>query len=278
MRPHSAAIFFDREVVRDGYTGAVLFKAQIKNFNDSSSTGATLRRRVLSTAPTNSLPARGCIQLGNLRWIGGLGLMDTFQGRDIRHTYNIRVGSSLFDILSPANACTGATAAFPAYAYEEFFKDNQDTGVTSSYDTFWNIFLSPSEPVAVGTFLRSGGRLLRVRQTYINAEELRVAESDELDADWSQMVVFSDLGVYDPVTDTYSSTTISVKAIQMDSFKLYKWRAEAEAQKKPGDRTVIVPTTVTPVVGSSFTMVGRAWRVLSVQPEIDAWALHARPV
>lgn len=278
MRLHNAAIFFDRETVQDGYTGATLFKAQVKNFNDASSTGATLRRRVLSVSPANIMPARGCVKLGNLHWIAGIGLIDTFQGRDIRHTYNLRVGSSLFDILTPANACIGALATVSAYGYEEFFKDNQDNTSGSAYDTFWNIFFSRSEPIVVGSFFRSGSRMLRVRQTYVNAEELRVAESDELDTDWSQVAVFTDLGAYNPVTDTYNSTAVSVQAIQMDSFKLYKWRVESEAQKKPGDRTVLVPLTVTPVIGSTFTMVGRSWRVLSVQPELDAWALHSRPV
>ncbi len=278
MRLHSAAIYFDRETVRDGYTGAVLFKAQVKNFNDASSTGATLRRRVLSMAPVNSMPARGCVLLSNLHWIAGIRITDTFYGKEIRHTYNLRVGTSLFDILSPGNACIGAAATSPAYGYEGFFKDNQDNLAGSSYDTFWNIFFCPIEPVIVGSFLRAGSRMLRVRQAYVNPEGLRVAESDELDADWSQVAVFTDLGAYNPVTDTYASTTVSVPAIQMDSFKLYKWRVESEAQKKPGDRTVIVPLTVTPAVGSTFTMVGRSWRVISVQPELDAWALHSRLV
>ena len=278
MRLHNAATFFDREIVRDGYTGAVLFKAQVRNFNDASSTGATLRRRVLSMAPTNVMPTRGCVRLSNLYWIAGIRVTDTFQGRDIRHTYNLRVGTNLFDILSPANACIGASVTTNAYGYEGFFKDNQERPEASAYDTFWNIFFCPVEPVVVGSFLRTGARMLRVRQTYLNPEGLRVAESDELDLDWSQPVLFTDLGAYDPVTDTYAGTTIAVQAIQMDSFKLYKWRVESEAQKKPGDRTVIVPLTVTPAVGSTFSMIGRNWRVLSVQPELDAWALHSRLV
>ena len=278
MRLHNAAIFFDREIVYDGYTGVALFKAQVKNFNDASSTGATLRRRVLSVAPANVMPTRGCVKLENLHWIAGLRITDTFYGREIRHTYNLRVGTSLFDILSPGNACIGAAVTSPAYGYEGFFKDNQDNLTGSAYDTFWNIFFCPIEPVVVGSFLRTGSRMLRVRQAYVNPEGLRVAESDELDADWSQTAVFTDLSTYNPVTDTYTGTTISVQAIQMDSFKLYKWRVESEAQKKPGDRTVIVPLTVTPVVGATFTMVGRSWRVISAQPELDAWALHSRLV
>lgn len=277
MKFKNVAIFFDRESIFDGYVGNLLFRAQVKNFNDASSTGATLRRRVLSVAPGTLIPARRCLQVSGLRWLAGLGVTDTFQGETVRDTYNLRVASSLFEALTPAQACSSAVSPSKVYGYEEFFKDTSDSGSSSDYDTFWNVFFAPIEPVSSGTFLRSGSRLLRVRQTYVNAEQLRVAESDELDPDWSQSALFTNQGAYDPVTDTYPSTTVSVQAVQMDIFKFYRWRVEAESQRKPGDRTVFVPTAVSPVVGSVFTMQGTSWRVLALQPEKDALALHVRP-
>lgn len=277
MRLHSGAIYFDRETVYDGYNGIALFKGQVRNFNDASSTGATLRRRVLSVAPGLTVPLRRCVQLGDLHWIAGIGLTDTFQGKPIRLTYNLRVGSNLFEILAPAAACTAGAALATAYGYEEFFKDSGDNQTSSSLDTFWNIFFAPVEPVKAGSFLRVGTRMLRVRQAYATAEELRIAEADELDEDWSQAAVFTNLGTYDPIFDTYPTTTTSVPVIQMDIFKFFRWRVEAEAQKQPGDKTVFVPKTVTPKTGATFTMNGGTWRVLAVQPEQDIWALHARP-
>jgi hypothetical protein len=277
VRYHHAAIYFNRESIFDGYSGNPLFKGQVRNFNDASSTGATLRRRALSVAPGTTLPPRGCLKIGNLRWLVGLGVADTFQGREARETYNLKVGSSLFEILSPAQACSPATAVAPAYGYESFFKATQDANTSSSYDTFWNVFFVPIEPVSAGTFLRSGARLLRVRQTYVNAEQLRVAESDELDPDWSKTAVFTNLGAYDPVTDTYASTSVSVRVVQMDIFKFYRWRVEAESGRKPGDKTVLAPLPNLPSAGTVFTMNGESWRVISAQPELDVFAIHARP-
>lgn len=277
MKFKNVAIFFDRESIYDGYVGNLLFRAQIKNFNDASSTGATLRRRVLSVSPGTLLPDRRCLQVSGLRWLAGLGITDTFQGESVRDTYNLRVASSLFEVLTPAQACSTLPSTFKSYGYEEFFKDTQDSSSSSDYDTFWNIFFAPIEPVSAGTFLRAGSRLLRVRQTYVNAEQLRVSESDELDAGWSQTAVFTNQGAYDPITDTYTPTTVSVQAVQMDIFKFYRWRVEAEAQRKPGDKTVFVPNTAAPTAGSTFSMSGGTWRVLAVQPERDALAIHARP-
>lgn len=277
MKHKNAAVYFNQESIFDGYVGNLLFRGQIRNFNDASSTGATLRRRALSVAPGTILPARRCVQVSGLRWLAGIGLTDTFQGEAVRETYNLRVGSSLFEVLTPAQACSSVASVNSSYGYEEFFKDLQDSSSSSAYDTFWNIFFAPVEPVAEGTFLRSGTRLLRVRQTYVNAEQLRVAEADELDADWSQTAVFTNLGTYAPITDTYATTTVSVQAVKMDIFKFYRWRIEAEAGRKPGDKTVFVPATATPTAGSTFTMAGTSWRVLAVQPELDGLAIHARP-
>lgn len=278
MKYHNAAIYFNRESIFDGYSGNLLFRGQVRNFNDASSTGATLRRRALSVAPGTLLPARRCLRVGGLRWLVGVGVTDTFQGREARETYNLRVGSSLFEILSPSQACSNLVSATSAYGYESFFKDIQDTSTSSSYDTFWNVFFAPSEPVSAGTFLRSGARLLRVRQAYVNAEQLRVAESDELDPDWSREAVFTNLGAYDPVTDTYPSTAVTIQVVQMDIFKFYRWRVESESGRKPGDKTVLAPLSVTPLAGTTFSMSGGAWRVISVQQEIDTVAVHARPL
>jgi hypothetical protein len=277
VKHRNAAVYFNRESIFDGYVGNLIFRGQIRNFNDASSTGATLRRRALSVAPGTILPVRRCLQVSGLRWLAGIGLTDTFQGQAVRETYNLRVGSSLLEVLTPAQACSPLASINSSYGYEEFFKDLQDSSSSSAYETFWNIFFAPIEPVSAGAFLRSGTRLLRVRQTYINAEQLRVAESDELDADWSQTAVFTNLGAYDPVTDTYATTTVSVQAVQMDIFKFYRWRIEAEAGRKPGDKTVFVPASAAPTAGSTFTMAAAAWRVLAVQPELDALAIHARP-
>lgn len=276
MELHSVARMFDNEPVLDGYSSAYLFDGQVRNFNDASSTGATLRRRVLSVAPEYTLPARQVVQLGTMRWLAGLGLVDTFQGAPIRKTYNLRVGMDLFDLYTPGQVCLGnVVTPDKAYGYSEYFKDLANTTTDSELDTFWNVFFAPSEPVFQGKFLKVGDRLLRVRQTYITAEKLRIAESDELDSDWSQALVF-DLGVYDPIEDTYGAFDVAVNGIQMDLLKFYRWRLEAEASRKAGDRTVFVPLTVTPVVGTKFTMQGSGWVVLSVQRELDAWALHAR--
>jgi hypothetical protein len=278
MRLSNVSRYFDKEQVYDAYTLRPIFRGQLGEFNDASSVGSTLRRRVLSIAPTLAVPTRRCVKVGSQSWLAGVPITDTFQGVDVRKTYNLRKATNLFELLTPAQACS-VTLGSTAYAYEEHFKETSNTQTDSEYSTFWNVFFAPGEAVAQGKFLRVGSRLLRVRQAYVSPEDLRVAQSDELDADAVQSVMFSGTGTYDPITDTLSASTTAAQALQIEASKFYRWRQWAEADLRPGDRSVFVPTaTVTPKVSSQFTMLGKSWRVVSFQPESDAWAIHARPV
>lgn len=277
MRLHDAAVYFDRESIYDGYTNALLFKGQTSNFDDATSVGATLRRRTLSLAPALAVPTRRCVRVGDLRWLAGLGIKDSFQGADIRNTYNLRVATDLFSIFSPLEVMVPPVTPDTAYGYAEYFKSTVDTKDDSEYDNFWNIFFAPDEPVSQGAFLRVDGRCLRVRQTYVAPEDLRIAQCDELDSDWDQTVTFHGLGVYDPLTEQTSGGDVAVKGILFDLTKFYRWRNLAESAVQPGDRVLMVPTTVTPKPNSMLTVAGSEWRVLSIQPELDAWAAHIRP-
>lgn len=278
MRLRNVSRYFDNEKVYDGYTLRPIFRGQLGEFNDASSVGSTLRRRVLSIDPALSVPTRRCVKVGSQSWLAGVPINDSFQGEDVRKTYNLRKATNLFELLTPAQACS-VTLGSTAYAYEEHFKETTNGQTDSEYSTFWNVFFAPGEPVAQGKFLRVGSRLLRVRQAYISPEDLRIAQSDELDSDVVQSVTFSGTGAYNPITDTLSASTTAAQVLQIEASKFYRWRQWAEADLRPGDRSVFVPTaTVTPKVSSQFTMLGKSWRVVSFQLESDAWAIHARPV
>lgn len=278
MMLHDAAVYFDNESIYDGYTDAFLFVGQLGNFDDSTSIGATLRRRTVSLAPDLVAPVRQCVRIGNLRWISDVGISDTFQGVNIRNTYNLRVATDLFKVSTPGQAVAPVRVGVDAYGYAEFFKSLSDSRTSSDTDTYWNVFFSPSEPVQLGSILTLGTRCLRVRQTYPTPDKLVISLCDELDSDWSQTVVFTGLGAYNPVTDTEDVLSVTVKAIQLDLAKLYRWRNQAEAIAQPGDKVLIVPLTVTPKVGAIATLGLTSWRVVSFQQDLDAWELQVRQI
>lgn len=272
------ARYFDREEAYDGYTGALLFYCQFSSFDDKSADGSTSRRRTLSVSDAVEIPARRCIELQTQRWLIGNGNDDSFLGKRMRQSFGMKRVTDLATIMTPAQACNPAGTGTAAYAQLEYFKDTVNSLNDSGYDTFWNTYFAPDEPVLSGSFLKIGTRMLRVRQRYTPVEGLLTAQSDELDADWSQSITFTSNGTYSPITDALTTISTAVNAVQTDLSKFYKWQTASDADTQAGDKVVFVPAaSITPLVGAVFTMASRSWRVLSVVAEADSWALHVRP-
>jgi hypothetical protein len=275
MDLHGAATFFDTDPIHDGYSGAFLFYAQVSSFDDSSSDGATNRRRILSAGPSVVIPARRVVSLFGDRWIVGTGTPDGYGGEIIRQHFNTKRATDLLALLTPAQALSAA-AGTSVYAQKMYLKDIVNSLTDSEYDTQWNIFVAPGEPAGKGSFLRdASGRLYRVRNDYVPTEGLRILQSDELDTDAVQSCVF-DTGTYDPVTETTTAGTTTVNCVQVDVPKFYRFRHLSDGQTQPGDLALFVPTSVALRPGMTFTMAGVKWRVRHFQPEIDAQVALAR--
>lgn len=276
MRLRDAARHFDKEQAYDGYTDEALFKCQYSSFDDSAGDGSTNRRRGMSVAPTVTIPTRGCIRLQNQRWLVGSPTDDGFQGDAMRHNYNLKRVTDSLRILTVSQACADATGT-SAYAQKHYFKDTANALTDSEYDTFWNVFFSASETVTQGAFLRdASSQFHRVRQVYRVAEGFLIAQTDQLDADARQTGVVFQTGAYNPITEAVAAGTVTTSVIQLEVPKFYRFRQQAEANIKPGDRAVFVSTAVTPRPGMLFTMQSRAWLVVMAQAEGDGWAIHAR--
>jgi hypothetical protein len=277
MELHDVARVFDNDALYDAYTGEYLFDGQLSSYDDSTSDGATIRRRILSFAPEYSLPDRRVVAIYGEHWLAGAHVDDGFQGTPIRRQATLKRADHQFNILTPSQACTAASGTL-AYAQRLYFKDTANALTDAEYDAFWNIFFAPSEPIVKGTFLRDeGGTLYRVRNNYLPTEGLRVCQCDELDSNARLSVVF-DSGTYNPVTETRSGGTTTVNGIWVELPKFFRFRHRSEQDTQAGDISVFIPTSYTPKVGDTFTMDGLKWQVLTFQAELDAWALHARLV
>lgn len=275
MDLHDAATYFDDDPVVDGYTGAALFHAQSSSFDDSSSDGATARRRVLSLGPGIVMPTRRVLSLYGERWLVGNGSVDGFQGEAIRQHFVMKKATDLMALLTPGEALAAA-AGTSVYVHKAYFKEVVNTLVDAEYDSQFNIFIAPGEPAAKASFFRDAdGRLYHVRNDYLPVEGLRVCQSDILDTGARNDAVF-DGGTVDPVTEARTGGSPTVSSIWLDMPKFYRFRAMSDDRIQPGDIAVFVPTSITPVQGQTFTLLGRKWRVVTVQAEEDCWAIHAR--
>lgn len=270
-----AATFFDDDPVYDAYTGLLLFYGQTASFDDSSSDGATNRRRVLSVAPDIVMPTRGGLKLYSDLWIVGTGTPDGFQGDPVRRHFSMKRVTNLAALLTPTEALA-ASVGTPVYIHKHYFKEVVNAGTSADVDNYWNVFIPPGEAASRGSFLRlEDDTLLRVRNDYLPVEGLRVLQSDQLDVGARTTAVFR-TGTLNRATDTVSSGTSTVNAIVIEPSKFYRFEHMSEPAIQKGDMTVFVPTTITPRVDQQFAMSGKNWRVLYTVAENGCWALLAR--
>lgn len=276
MRFRNISRHFNNDRIHDAYTDAFLFKAHTTAHDDKTSSGATARRRTMRTVPETVPPARRAVRIYDDFWLVGNANLDSFEGEGVRRSYGLKKSTGLMALLSPAQACLVA-AGTVMHAQKEFYRDTVNPTTESETDIMWNIFCPFNEAVVKGSFLRQGSQLFRVRSAYTTVDEYIVAESDEFDSDAAQTAKFISNGGRDLVTDKPPVIDVDVPVIQFDDAKFFRFADEVEATRKPGDRVVFTPAAALAVVpGAKFLMLGKRWQVMSVTPEFDALALHAR--
>ncbi len=278
MRLKNISKHFNKDKVYDGYSNAYLFLAHNSAHDDHSSSGATSRRRTMRTVPGTAPPARNVVKIYADYWLVGAFNTDAYDGAEVRQKYDLKKSTGLMTLLSPAAACAGS-AGTDFHAQKEFYRDVPNPLTESDLDTMYNIFCPANETVTKGAFLRQAGRLYRVRNPYATVDGYIVAETDQLDPDALQTVVFTTNGARDLATDKRPVISTSVQVIQTDDSKFYRFADEVESDRKPGDRTVFSPTAALAVkVGATLTMLSSHWQVIAMATELDALALRVRLV
>lgn len=280
MKLKNAARVFDTCPVYDAYSGALLFKIQTSTFLESSTEGSTSARRTISVDPALVLPTHSAIlALGQLILIGADN-PDEWKGSAIRTAYWTKRITDDFKMLTPGEAALSAMGT-RALGQKEYLRESLNAPTDSNLDPVWNIYISKSLTPDVGYFFRSVNTLFRVRSTYKDIDGFTTCLSDEVDE--APLAVSMAVGnAYDPITDTYTGTTVNTTGIQVDYVKAYTKKTQADFLAKTGDIALVVDRTATAglKVGTEVTIASSIyagkWRVLNFLQEADSFNLHLR--
>jgi len=278
MEFEDAAAFFNTTPVYDGYTNVLLFYARTSSHDDHSSSGATSRRRTLTTEPGNAAPLRSVVSTLGDRWLVGSSNIDNFDGAPIRISFDLKKVTALATLVTPGQAASNA-AGVDLYIRHEWYRDQSDTMTSAAYYTMWNVFYAGTEPLVTGALLRlADGSLMRVRNQYLAQERLHIAECDQLDSDARQLAHFNTTGRLDIANDKLETDVRDAYILSLDVSKFFKYSDKADANYEPGDRLFLVAQTAVPdpKVGMQLTVGSARWQVMQVTPESDAWALRVR--
>ena len=277
MKLRNAAKYFDNDSVYDAYTGALLFKAQFSTFESSDPDGSFQRRRTVSVAPDTVPASRRAVKVGDNYWIMGELVAEAFKDRPIRASASAKEVTGLYTLLTPGQAASkSATGLLQVYGHLNHLKDTVNTPTNSSYNPQYEMTLGITEAVQPGLFVRLYNQLFHTRSVHRAVEGFWVATVDQVAGAYGGgevQAIFA--GTYDPVTETYATGT-AVDGILIDMYKLYNYTTAADDRNRPGDLSLIVAKTTTPVIGQPIEVDGVQYQNTRFTSYLDAWNIHLR--
>lgn len=277
MRLHRVAEKFDNTLARDAYdTDAVTFKVQFDPLSFSKVDGVAIKKRQISAAPGVGMPIRGAIEIEGAVYVTGFGAPDYYKGSLIRNTYVIQGATGLANLHSIASAIA-QTAPVTAYAALVFSKYMPEANDNSKYPPQYQVFLAGSESAPADSLIQLDGKWFLVKQSYISTSGLRIALANELDEPVFETVSYG-ARAYDPITDSYTSSTSSVRVLRVKWSEHFHYLTVSDETYQRGDIQILAMQSDLPNVKASdiMTLSDGVWRVLSVQDEGVTVSLHMR--
>ena len=269
----AVACHFDDISVADAYTSVAAFYGQFSSFDESAPDGTTVKKRTLSVRPGTTIPTRRTIAFLGETWIVGEGNVDGIYNTAIRQAYWMKKVSSGAELLTPGQVCAGTTG-YALYVSKDYLKDTVNGVTDTEYDPFWNIYASKSEAVSKGSYLKIGATLFRVRGAHQESSGFLLLQCDEIDSNNIVSLTVQTGSAFDPITDTFTGTSATVTGIRLEPSKFYRYATQADPRYNSGDVSCLVGSTLS--IGTTVTISGLRYRVMAVQPELDAFNLHLR--
>lgn len=275
MKLHKVANEYNTLTVSDAY-GVGTFKAQFDPLSLSKIDGVQVRKRSISTAPDVVVPARGVVRINGDEYLIGEGAPDFWENSIIRKTYVIQGADGLANLTSVAGklANTAPATAYAALAFSKYLPDANDN---SRMPPQYQVFLAGSENAPADSLIELGTSTYLVKQSYISTSGLRIALANALDEPVFETINYN-AQTYDPVTDTYSGATTSVKIMRVKWSEHYTYLTKADETYQRGDVQGMVLKSAMPAAKESdvLALSDGSWRVLSVQDEGATLSMHLR--
>ena len=283
MKLHKAAKFFDRDPVKDGYTGNFLFKGQFASYEGNQMDGTVQRRRILSIAPEIVLPDRRVVEIYDEKWVVGTPLTDGWEGTPIRRTVICKLVTDEGWIMSPEAYVTESANTVAAKWNVEYLKNTVNTQSSSDYSPQFRTWLGLYEQIGQGWILygnttTGAARILIVRSLLVDPTGFIQIFADEatnaygLNAENRGILA----GGLDPITEE-TLPSVDVRLLLVDMYKMYNYRTVADEKLAAGDLAAYAESGVVKA-GNTLTIQGFQFQVLRAteMPGTQVDILHLR--
>jgi hypothetical protein len=274
MRVANAAKAFDNMPCYDAYSGLPLFYGQMGLYDDNKRDSETSERRVISTAPSVTLPARRVVLAAGQHYILGTGYPDDFKGHTVRVSYVAHDAPHLATVRTLAELCLGQ-AGLSAYAGRVWFKNAAFTEQSSVLAPQHHIYFAQTEVVPDDAIITLETRILLVRMSTVGPAGTLVVQAEQLPLPVMESGTFV-TGAYDPVTETYGIGNTAAPVVRMRWQALFQYRSKLAPTFGPEDvQLAVAKSLVTAKAGMRVTLSDGAWRLADVSDEGLVWLCRA---
>lgn len=273
MKLSNASKFFDRMTCVDAYTGLNPFKAQLDLFDDSQKDTQGTARRILSTVPSVTIPARRTIAANETHYIVGDHYDDNFNNAVIRRKYVVAEAHTLANYNTLEGTCL-SQAGTDAYATKTWVKDSKDVAQVSDLTGQYRISFSNAETVGVNDIISYDGGRYIVRQVDEGSSGILDCIVDQILDPAVEDVNLSVL-TYDPITEVSTPTLTPLRVVRLRWQSLFEYRTPFAPKFNYDDAQVVVAkSAATPSAGSTIVMSDGNWVVNNLLDRGTVWVCH----
>lgn len=274
MRLVAAASAFNKTPCVDAYSGAHVFFAQLGLYDDNKRDSETTERRILSVAAGTRIPTRRVVEAAGTRFIVGHSNPDTFKGKVLRIGYVAHEVTDLSHVRTLAQVCL-LQDGFEAWAGKAWVKNLAFSEQSSRLVPQHHIHFSQTEAVTPNKLVTFGGKLLVVRAVNDGPAGTLISLCDELPEPVVEVVTMGS-SVYDPISDTMTGATASVRVVRVRWQSMFLYGTKGAPAFGPDDiQVVIAKAAASPLPGTKLTMSDGVWQVSAVDDGLDVWLCRA---
>ncbi len=276
MNLADASRYFDRTEVFDPDTGRCLFKAQMKNYDDSHRDNASAYRRVMSVAPGTPMPAARSIRMLGDTWLVGDRQRDG-QANAHRDKFVVQRTPAQGSVYSLAGFLAGTRKAL-AWMDMLWLADRKELEVSSDVPQQYLAYYPETLDVMQHDVVVHQGKAIVVQSAAHTGSGISEARG-LLQATVAPTNVIVNKRTFVPSTGRYTTNpTVTVQGLLMRWQELYRYEAQSDERYQEGDRSLVLPAATAINNSDTVTAGGRNWSVTGVQPISGCAVAHLRPL
>ncbi len=210
MELKDTVVLFSTEIFFDVFTPATTFQGKINPFSEVANSGTSSRRRILEVPPTVVIPTPRVIEApSGEKHIVAEYNPDFWNGEEIRHKFPILPVTIMGAVGDIGTTLSSTQPDDEVYGYPYFVRREIDEEERSDYLSGYEVYFSKVKSFVRGDILKLGTDYYRLKtDTWIDGAGFSMAQAVKLESPIQVFSVASQTTVYDPVTDSYSPSSV----------------------------------------------------------------------